>query len=91
MSLRTVAIVSNVLVKRWASALLKLTLGEFWEVPAVPFLDAHGVGVQLLVEHIERCDGLDDHGVDLVGREAQLVSRQGMGKTKPGRGLLSGE
>jgi hypothetical protein len=60
-------------------------------MPAVPFLDTHGIGVELLVEHIERCDGLDNHGINLVGREAQLVSRQGMGKTKSGRGLLRGE
>ena len=60
-------------------------------MPAVPFLDTHGVGVELLVEHIERCDGLDNHGIDLVGREAQLVSRQGVGKTESGRGFLRGK
>ena len=38
---------------------------EFWEVPSVPFLDAHGVGVELLVQVVEQCDGLDDHCVDL--------------------------
>lgn len=91
MSLRTVVVVSNILVRWSAFKGLEHTLGEFWEVPAVPFLDSHSVGVELLVKDIERCNGLDNHGIDLVGREAQLVTRQRMGKTKSGRGLLRGQ
>jgi len=49
-------------------------LGEFGEVPAVPLLDAHGIGVELLVENVEAGNALDDHGVDLVGGELELVA-----------------
>jgi hypothetical protein len=51
-------------------------LGHLGEVPAVPLLDAHGVGVDLLVELVEEADGLHDHGVDLVRAELELVARQ---------------
>lgn len=37
-------------------------------------LDAHRVDVDLLVEVIEESDGLNDHGVDLVGGELELVA-----------------
>lgn len=66
-------------------------LGELGEVPAVPFLDAHGVCVQLLVEDIETGNGLDDHGVDLLGRELELVTGERVGKTEAGRVHLGGD
>lgn len=42
---------------------------EFGEVPAVPFLDTHGVDVDFLVEIVKEGNRLDNHGVDFVGRE----------------------
>ncbi|CRK24753.1 hypothetical protein BN1708_003876 [Verticillium longisporum] len=57
-------------------------LGQLREVPAVPLLGSHGVNVELLVEIIEKLDGLDDHGIDLVGGELELVARDGVGKTQ---------
>ncbi len=59
-------------------------LGEFGEMPAVPLLGAHGVLVDFLVEVFEESDGLDDHHVDLFGRELELVAVQGVGKTEGG-------
>lgn len=38
----------------------------------VAHLDSHRVNVDLLVEVVEEGNGLDDHGVDLVGRELEL-------------------
>lgn len=35
-------------------------LGEFWEMPSVPFLDSHGELVQVLFDLIEEGDSLDD-------------------------------
>mmetsp|Transcript_11644 Transcript_11644/g.43408 ORF Transcript_11644/g.43408 Transcript_11644/m.43408 type:complete len:250 (+) Transcript_11644:841-1590(+) len=43
------------------------------EVPAVPLLRAHGVGVDLLVEVVQQAHRLHNHGVHLVRRELQLV------------------
>ena len=65
-------------------------LGKLGEVPSVPFLHAHGVCVELLVENVETGNGLDDHGVDLVGGELELVTRERVRKTEAGRGHLSG-
>jgi hypothetical protein len=45
-------------------------------------LDSHGVNVDLLVEIIEQSNGLDDHGVDLVGRELELESRHRVTETE---------
>ena len=61
------------------------------EVPSVPFLDAHCVCVELLVEDIETGNGLDDHGVDLIGRELELVTGERVRKTEAGRVHLSGD
>ncbi|GJC83751.1 hypothetical protein ColLi_06589 [Colletotrichum liriopes] len=57
-------------------------LGKLGEVPAVPFLGAHGVNVELLVEVVHQLDCLNNHRVDLVGRELKLVSRDGVGQTE---------
>jgi hypothetical protein len=51
-------------------------------VPSVPLLDSHGVGVELLVQHVQAGNGLDDHRVHLVGRELELVARQRMRQTE---------
>ena len=45
-------------------------------------LDPHGVNVDLLVEIVEESNGLNDHGIDLVGRELELVSRKGVRETE---------
>lgn len=66
-------------------------LGELGKVPSVPLLDSHGVCVELLVENIETGNALDDHGVDLIGRELELVAREGMRKTEAGRIHLGGD
>eukprot|EP00760_Papus_ankaliazontas_P032066 PhM_4_TR5606/c0_g1_i2/m.58742 len=57
-------------------------LAELGEVPAVPFLGAHGVLVELLVKVVEEADGLHNHHVDLVGREAELVAVHVVGETQ---------
>lgn len=54
-------------------------LGKLGEVPAVPLLDAHGIGVELLVEDVEAGNALDDHGIDLVGGELELVAGKRVG------------
>lgn len=51
-------------------------------MPAVPLLNPHGVGVELLVEVVEQRDGLDDHDIDLVGGESELVAGQRVGQTE---------
>jgi hypothetical protein len=66
-------------------------LGKLGEVPAVPLLHAHGICVELLVEDIETGNGLDDHGVDLLGRELELVAGERVGKTEAGRVHLGGD
>lgn len=60
-------------------------------MPAVPLLDAHGVCVELLIEDIETGNGLDDHGVDLLGGELELVTGQRVRKTEAGRVHLGGD
>jgi hypothetical protein len=49
---------------------------------ALTHLDSHRVDVDLLVQIVEKCDSLDDHGVDLVGRELELETRQRVTETK---------
>jgi hypothetical protein len=65
-------------------------LGKLGEVPSVPLLDAHGVGVELLVEDVKAGNALDDHGVDLVGRELELVAGERVSQTQAGRVHLGG-
>lgn len=43
-------------------------------------LDSHGVDVDLLVKVVKEGNSLDDHGVDLVGRELELESETAQGK-----------
>jgi hypothetical protein len=38
----------------------------------MPYLDSHSVNVDLLVQIVEQCNGLDNHGVYLVRREFEL-------------------
>jgi hypothetical protein len=64
--------------------------GKLGEVPSVPLLHAHGVCVELLVENVETGDRLDDHGVDLIGRELELVTGERVRETEAGRVHLSG-
>lgn len=65
-------------------------LSQLGEVPSVPFLDTHSVGVQLLVKIIEKTNGLDDHSVDLVGGELELVTGERVGQTKGHGGHITG-
>ena len=46
------------------------------------YLDSHRVDVDLLVEIIEQSNSLDDHCVDLVGREFELESTHRVTETK---------
>lgn len=57
-------------------------LGQLGEVPAVPFLDTHGVGVELLVKLVEERDGVNDHDIDLLGGELELVARERVRETE---------
>ena len=49
-------------------------LAEFWKVPAIPLPATHHVVVQFLVEVVQETDRLNDHGVDFVGAEFELVA-----------------
>jgi hypothetical protein len=51
-------------------------------VPSVPFLHTHSVGVELLVQVVKKSDSLDNHGVDLVGGELELVTGERVGQTQ---------
>ena len=57
---------------------------HFWEVVAVPFSDSHGEGVNVFVELIDQCDGLDDHVVLSVNVEPKFGSRVTMRETSLG-------
>jgi hypothetical protein len=59
-------------------------------VPSVPFLNTHSVGVELLVEVIQKANGLDNHGVNFVGRELELVTGERVGQTKGHGGHVTG-
>jgi hypothetical protein len=50
-------------------------------VPAVPLLDAHGEGVDVLVEGVQQRDALDDH----------VVLPAGPGVAEAGRGWVCGQ
>lgn len=52
-------------------------------MPAVPLLDTHSVDVDLLVEVVEKRNGLYDHDVDLVGRELHLKPTENEHSAKP--------
>lgn len=65
--------------------------GKLREVPAIPFLDAHSVCVQLLVKDVETGNGLDNHSIDLVRRKLELVTGEGVRKTQAGRVHLGGD
>ena len=51
-------------------------------MPSIPLLDTHGISVDLLIQLVEKADSLDDHGVDLIGRELELVPGKRMGQTE---------
>lgn len=38
-----------------------------YQIKMYTYLDPHGVGIDFLVEFIEQSDGLNDHGIDLIG------------------------
>ena len=57
-------------------------LGQLGEMPSVPFLQSHGVVVKLFVKIFEEGDGLNNHSVNLIGRERELVTGHGMGETE---------
>lgn len=57
-------------------------LGDFWEVPSVPFSESHHVVVEFLVEVIEEGDGLDDHGIDLLDGELELITGESVSETE---------
>mmetsp|Transcript_56389 Transcript_56389/g.114897 ORF Transcript_56389/g.114897 Transcript_56389/m.114897 type:complete len:517 (+) Transcript_56389:1025-2575(+) len=57
-------------------------LGHLREVPAVPLLHTHRVGVDLLVELVQQADGLHDHRVNLVRAELQLIAGQGVAQAQ---------
>jgi hypothetical protein len=59
-------------------------------VPSIPFLDTHSVGVELLVEVIQKANGLDNHGVNFVGGELELVTCERVGQTKGHGGHVTG-
>lgn len=44
------------------------------------YLNSHGVDVDLLVKIVKEGNSLDDHGVNLVGRELELESETAEGK-----------
>lgn len=57
-------------------------LGELGEVPSVPLLQSHDVVVDFLIKVIQQAHCLDDHDIDLLSGELQLVSRETVGNTQ---------
>lgn len=57
-------------------------LDKLREVPAVPFADTHGEGVDRLVELVDDGDSLDDVVVVLLDGELDLSTRVGVTKTE---------
>eukprot|EP01128_Nolandella_sp_AFSM9_P011773 TRINITY_DN8698_c0_g1_i1.p1 TRINITY_DN8698_c0_g1~~TRINITY_DN8698_c0_g1_i1.p1 ORF type:complete len:680 (+),score=221.09 TRINITY_DN8698_c0_g1_i1:1191-3230(+) len=51
-------------------------------MPSIPLLDTHSVGVHLLVKIVEERNSLDDHDVNLIGRELQSVTTKGVSETE---------
>ena len=51
-------------------------------MPAVPFTHTHGESVDVLVECVKKCDGLDDHVVTAVHIKLDLGARKRVAKTK---------
>ena len=49
-------------------------LDQLWEVPGVPFAHSHDKGVDVLVQCIQKGNGLDDHVVHPVHIELDLQS-----------------
>ena len=61
---------------------IRYNLGHLGEVPAIPLLQSHCVVVDLLIQVIQQGDGLDDHDVDLLGRELELVPGETVSNTQ---------
>ena len=57
-------------------------LDKLWEVPSVPLANAHGEGVDGLVEVVESRNSLDDVVVVLLDGELDLCAGVGVTKTK---------
>lgn len=60
------------------SQVVRDDLGQLWEVVAVPLTKSHHVVVDLLVEILQKGNSLDDHRVDFVARDLQLVAGEPM-------------
>mmetsp|Transcript_87519 Transcript_87519/g.272233 ORF Transcript_87519/g.272233 Transcript_87519/m.272233 type:complete len:644 (+) Transcript_87519:79-2010(+) len=58
-------------------------LRQLREVPCVPLADAHGEGVDVLVEVVEQRDGVDDGLVLAVRVQLHAVAAESMPKAKP--------
>jgi len=54
---------------------------QFWEVEPVPFSESHHVVIDFLVQVLVEGNGLDDHGINLIGGELQFESTESVGKT----------
>lgn len=57
-------------------------LRELGEMPRVPLLQTHGVVVELFVEVLKKRNSLNDHSVDLIRGEGELIARHAMSQTK---------
>jgi len=53
-------------------------LGKFGEVPRVPFFESHCVVVELLIEVFKKGHGLNNHSIDFVAAERELVAGDGV-------------
>ncbi len=56
--------------------------GELGEMPRIPFFDAHGKSVDILVEQFEQTDRLNDGLILPVHVQRNLVAREGVGQTQ---------
>jgi hypothetical protein len=51
-------------------------------MPRIPFFDAHGKSVDILVEQFEQTDRLNDGLILPVHVQRNLVAREGVGQTQ---------
>lgn len=57
---------------------ISCNFSQLREVPSVPLLQSHGIVVELFVKIFEEGDSLDDHSVDLIRGEGELITGHGM-------------
>ena len=49
-------------------------LGHFGEMPTIPFLNTHSISIKFLIEIIQKSNGLNNHGINLIRGEFELIT-----------------